>query len=93
MLKKRFQVLDAEPFWSFETQVKVVLAFCVIHNHIMEVDLSDYIMEVAMTQVESSGLQQETQSYRESIEDSRVWNAKRDEICQAMWSDYTRSGE
>ena len=60
MLKKRFQVLDAEPFWSFETQVKVVLAFCVIHNHIMEVDLSDYIMEVAMTQVESSGLQQET---------------------------------
>ena len=93
MLKKRFQVLDAEPFWSFETQVKVVLAFCVIHNHIMEVDLSDYIMEVAMTQVESSGLQQETQSHRESIEDSRVWNAKRDEICQAMWSDYTRSGE
>ena len=93
MLKKRFQVLDAEPFWSFETQVKVVLAFCVIHNHIMEVDLSDYIMEVAMTQVESSGLQQETQSHRESIEDSRVWNAKRDEICQAMWSDYTRSRE
>ena len=93
ILKKRFQVLDAEPFWSFETQVKVVLAFCVIHNHIMEVDLSDYIMEVAMTQVESSGLQQETQSHRESIEDSRVWNAKRDEICQAMWSDYTRSGE
>ena len=93
MLKKRFQVLDAEPFWSFETQVKVVLAFCVIHNHIMEVDLSDYIMEVAMTQVESTGLQQETQSHRESIEDSRVWNAKRDEICQAMWSDYTRSGE
>ena len=93
VLKKRFRVLDAEPFWSFETQVKVVLAFCVIHNHIMEVDLSDYIMEVAMTQEESSGLQQETQSHRESIEDSRVWNAKRDEICQAMWSDYTRSGE
>ena len=93
MLKKRFQVLDVEPFWSFETQVKVVLACCVIHNHIMGVDLSDYIMEATMTQVESSGLQQETQSHRDSIEDSRVWNAKRDEICQAMWSDYTRSGE
>ena len=26
VLKKRFRVLDAEPFWSFETQVKVVLA-------------------------------------------------------------------
>ena len=93
VLKKLFRVLDAEPFWSFETQVKVVLAFCVIHNHIMEVDLSDYIMEVAMTQVESSGLQQETQSRRDSIEDNRVWNAKRNQICQVMWSNYTRSGE
>ena len=62
MLKKRFLVLDAEPFWSFETQVKVVLACCVIHNHIMGVDPTNYIMEAAMNQVESSGSQQETQS-------------------------------
>ena len=60
VLKKRFRVLDAKPFWSFETQVKVVLACCVIHNHIMGVDPTDYIMEVAMNQVESSGPQQET---------------------------------
>ena len=93
VLKKHFRVLDAEPFWSFETQVKVVLACCVIHNHIMGVDPTEYIMEAVMNQVESSGSQQETQSHRDSIEDSRVWNAKKDEICQAMWSDYTRSGE
>ena len=93
MLKKRFRVLDAEPFWSFETQVKVVLACCVIHNHIMGVEPNDHIMEDAMNQVESSDLQQERQLRRESVEDSRSWNAKRDEICQAMWVDYTRSGE
>ena len=93
VLKKHFRVLDAEPFWSFETQVKVVLACCVIHNHIMGIDPTEYIMEAVMNQVESSGSQQETQSHRDSIEDSRVWNAKKDEICQAMWSDYTRSGE
>ena len=93
MLKKRFRVLDAEPFWSFETQVKVVLACCVIHNHIMRFEPNNHIMEAAMNQVESSGPQQETQSHRDSIEDSRVWNAKRDQICQAMWSDYTKSGE
>ena len=93
MLKKRFRVLDAEPFWYFETQVKVVLACCVIHNHIMGFELNDHIMEAAMNQVESSGPQQETQSHRDSIEDGRVWNAKRDQICQAMWSDYTKSGE
>ena len=37
-------------------------------------------MEDAMNQVESSDPQQETQSRRESVEDSRSWNAKRDEI-------------
>ena len=73
--------------------MEVVLACCVIHNHIMGFDSTDYIMEAAMNQVESSGSQQETHSCRDSIEDSRVWNVKRDEICQAMWSDYTKSGE
>ena len=71
VLEKRFRVLDAEPFWSFETQVKVVLACCVVHNHIMEVEPNDHIMEDAMNQVESSDPQQETQSGRESVEDSR----------------------
>ena len=81
MLKKRFQVLDAEPFWSFKTQAKVVLACCVVHNHIMGVEPNDHIIEDAMNQVESSDSQQETQSRRESIEDSGLWNVKRDEIC------------
>ena len=60
VLKKHFRVLDAEPFWSFETQVKIVLACCVIHNHIMGVDPTEYIMGAVMNQVESSGSQQET---------------------------------
>ena len=69
VLKKRFRVLDAEPFWSFETQVKVVLACCVVHNHIMGVEPNDHIMEDAMNEVESSDHQQGTQSRRESVED------------------------
>ena len=92
-LKKHFRVLDAEPFWSFETQVEVVLAYCVIHNHIMGVDPTDYIMKATMNQVKSSGGKPETRSCRDSTKESRVLNVERDEICQAMWSDYTRSGE
>ena len=60
VLKKRFRVLDAKPFWSFETQVKVVLVCCVVHNHIMGVEPNDHIMEDVMNQVESSDPQQET---------------------------------
>ena len=54
VLKKHFRVFVAEPFWSFETQVKVVLACCVFHNHIIGVEPNDHIMEDAMNQVESS---------------------------------------
>ena len=54
VLKTRFRVLDAEPFWSFETQVKIVLACCVVYNHIMWVEPNDHIMKDAMNQVESS---------------------------------------
>ncbi|KAK5771483.1 hypothetical protein PVK06_047687 [Gossypium arboreum] len=43
ILKKRFFVLDAEPFWNFQTQVDIVLACCIIHNHIMGVDPSDLL--------------------------------------------------
>ena len=55
--------------------MKVVLACCVVHNHIMGVEPNDHIMEDAMNQVKSSDPQQETQSRRESVEDSRSWNA------------------
>ena len=46
----------------------------------MGVERNDHIMEDAMNQVKSSDPQQETQSRRESVKDSRSWNAKRDEI-------------
>ena len=84
VLKKYFRVLDVEPFWSFETQVEVVLACCMIHNHIMGVNHTNYIMEAVMNQVESSSRELETRSCRDSTEESRVWNVKRDEICQVM---------
>ncbi|XP_050281500.1 protein ALP1-like [Quercus robur] len=86
VIKKRFHVLDAEPFWSFNTQVNVVLACGVIHNHIMGVDPNDPIMQDGTFETESSDRVQP--SRREAIVESREWNNKRDEICQAMWADY-----
>jgi hypothetical protein len=34
ILKSRFRSIDGKNFWSYETQVDVVLACCIIHNHI-----------------------------------------------------------
>ncbi|XP_059461071.1 protein ALP1-like isoform X1 [Corylus avellana] len=89
ILKRRFRVLDAEPFWSFETQMEVVLACCVIHNHIMGVDPNDSIMEEAVCDVESQNQSGRVyQTRREVQEENREWTIKRDVICHAMWDDY-----
>uniref|UniRef100_A0A2N9HM00 DDE Tnp4 domain-containing protein n=1 Tax=Fagus sylvatica TaxID=28930 RepID=A0A2N9HM00_FAGSY len=86
VLKKRFRVLGAEPFWSFETQVEVVLACCVLHNHIVGVDPDDPIMGDTASEVGSQRIVHQTR--REAQEESREWNDKRDEISEAMWIDY-----
>ena len=62
-MNKHFLVLDAEPFWSFETQVEVALACCMIHNHIMGVNPTDHIMEATMNQVKPNGGESETHSH------------------------------
>ena len=64
-----------------------------IHNNIVGVGSTDHIMEAAMNQVEFSGGEPETRSRGDSTEESRVWNVKKDEMCQAMWSDSTKSRE
>jgi hypothetical protein len=32
VLKNRFKILDQKPFHTFSTQVKLVLAWCILHN-------------------------------------------------------------
>jgi hypothetical protein len=91
ILKKRFRVLDAEPFWSFPTQVDVVLACCIIHNHIIGVDPLDSIVnDVALdTQFENGSTSRRVQqSQREIQVENREWVKIRDDICRAMWDDY-----
>ncbi|KAL4333793.1 hypothetical protein GQ457_07G004620 [Hibiscus cannabinus] len=87
ILKKRFRVLDAEPFWDFQTQVNIVLACCVIHNHIMGVDPNDLINE-GLYEEHESNLIMSTLTQREEREEAREWAVKRDEIAEAMWTDY-----
>jgi hypothetical protein len=76
VLKKCFRVLDAEPFWSFPTQVDIVLACCIIHNHIIGVDPLDSIVnDVALdTQFENGSTSRRVQqSQREIQGENREW--------------------
>ncbi|XP_040958284.1 uncharacterized protein [Gossypium hirsutum] len=87
ILKKRFRVLDAEPFWNFQTQVDIVLACCIIHNHIIGVDPSDLLNQGLYDESEFDSIIQ-TLTEREERQEAREWSAKRDEIAETMWTDY-----
>ncbi|KAH1106762.1 hypothetical protein J1N35_010530, partial [Gossypium stocksii] len=87
ILKKQFRVLDAEPFWNFQTQVDIVLACCIIQNHIMGVDPND-LLNYGLYEEPESDLIIPTLTEREEREEAREWSAKRDQIAQTMWTDY-----
>ncbi|KAG8486322.1 hypothetical protein CXB51_019667 [Gossypium anomalum] len=87
ILKKRFRVLDTEPFWNFQTQVDIVLAYCIIHNHIIGVDPNDLLNQGLYEEPESD-LIIPTLTGREEREEAKEWSTKRDEIAQTMWTDY-----
>jgi len=41
----RFRSIDGKSFWSYETQVDVLLACCIVHSHVMGNDPYDFLME------------------------------------------------
>jgi len=86
-LKSRFRSIDEKPFWSYETQVNVMFACCIIHNHIMGVDLYDFLMEEICS--ESEPIKKTISlSQQEEREENREWIKTRKMIASTMWNDY-----
>jgi len=84
-------VLDAKPFWSFPTQVNVVLAYCIIHNFIIGANPLDSIMNSELHDnpfANESTSRRVQQSHRKVQEENREWVKKWDDICHEMWEDY-----
>lgn len=88
VLKKRFRMLGGEPYLKYELQVDVVLACCVLHNHIVGVDPNDRIMRRVNRRFQPRQRNpQRTQ--RQEREENREWTRKRKAIADAMWYQYT----
>jgi hypothetical protein len=87
ILKGRFRSIDGKSFWSYETQVDVVLACCIIHNHIMRFDPYDFLMEEICS--ESEPIRRTINlNQREEREENKEWITKREMIASTMWNDY-----
>jgi len=86
-LKSHFRSIDGKPFWSYETQVNVVLACYIIHNHILRVDPYDFLMKEICS--ESEPIRRTISlSQQEEREENRKWTTKREMIASIMWNDY-----
>ncbi|XP_021714727.1 putative nuclease HARBI1 isoform X2 [Chenopodium quinoa] len=93
VLKKRFCVLDAEPFWPYETQVDVVLACCVLHNYLRGVDLNGPITREVEVEMTSQDLQHmgEAHTRGKQREENQQVQRKRMAIATAMWTVYKKA--
>ena len=77
-LKNTFKVLDQKPFHTFETQVKLVLACCILHNWILGWGDDDFFQDVdSFDEVETG--------HGVEAGDNEAWKEKRLEWANAMW--------
>ena len=44
-LKNRFRILDNKPFHTYKTQVKLVLAYYILHNWIIRFGIDEVVLE------------------------------------------------
>ena len=86
-MKSHFRSTNGKPFWSYETQVNVVLACCIIHNHIIGVDPYDILMEEKCLKNEPIK-RTISLSQREEREENMEWITKREMIASTMWNNY-----
>ncbi|KAK1663357.1 hypothetical protein QYE76_051516 [Lolium multiflorum] len=77
-LKNRFKVLDQKPFHTFDTQVKLVLACCILHNWILGWGEDEFFEEVVTFDEVETG-------HGVDAGDNDAWKVKRQEWADAMW--------
>ena len=80
-LKNRFKILDQKPFHPYPTQVKLVLACCIIPNWILRWGVDEFVSEeedVTPDEMISSG-------HGVDAFDNKAWKNRRLEWAQAIW--------
>jgi hypothetical protein len=79
-LKNRLKILDQKPFHTFSTQVKFVLACCVLHNWILGYGEDDYVPDKAKNTPDDVEI-----GHGADQGDTHARKNKRYEWAQSMW--------
>ncbi|XP_039141278.1 protein ANTAGONIST OF LIKE HETEROCHROMATIN PROTEIN 1-like [Dioscorea cayenensis subsp. rotundata] len=89
ILKNHFKILTSHPFFPFRTQVRLVIACCILHNYIAGVDPNDILLDEGITQHDDQIMSSQPRSQREQREENRQWIELRDKIAHDMWDRYS----
>jgi hypothetical protein len=83
-LKNRFKILDQKPFHTFPTQVKLVLACCILDNWILGWCEDEYVPDV-----DDVTLDGDDSGHGVEQGDIQAWKNERNAWTQAMWAHRT----
>uniref|UniRef100_A0A0A8XYM3 DDE Tnp4 domain-containing protein n=1 Tax=Arundo donax TaxID=35708 RepID=A0A0A8XYM3_ARUDO len=83
-LKIRFRILDNKPFHPYKTQVKLVLACCILHNWIIGHDQDECIPPESAWVPNNSN--PPLNGHGVPLTDNSAWANKRDECDQQKWN-------
>ncbi|WVZ81661.1 LOW QUALITY PROTEIN: hypothetical protein U9M48_029014 [Paspalum notatum var. saurae] len=81
-LKNRFKILYNKPFHPYPTQVKLVLACCILHNWILRHGVDDHVP----SEDSWEGNHENDHGTDENNPENLVWVAMRDNMANQMWA-------
>ncbi|XP_047151803.1 putative nuclease HARBI1 [Vigna umbellata] len=92
VLKKRFPIIasDTKPHYGLETMTDIILACCILHNFIREVDNDDPLLNEVDNELNERE-EHNVSSSQVREYDYRVGSTIRDAIADEMWRDYQNS--
>ena len=92
ILKKRFPIITntTEPNYCVDTHNKIILACCILHNYLMDVDPNESLTAEIDEEVLHSHCEHVALTPREDDEDARQGDIIRDSIASAMWQNHVQ---
>ena len=93
VLKNRFPILRLPRGYSFTTQRDIVIACCVLHNHIVLYGARDELLQkIKMAPSNAPEIDPQLRVTRDGVTVPRwtrdTWIAFRDTIAEQMWANY-----
>ncbi|KAL1565826.1 hypothetical protein AAHA92_01507 [Salvia divinorum] len=89
VLKERFPILKLAPQYAFHTQRDIVIAACVIHNHIRREEENDWLFHSNEVPVdESPDLDEQPDLQSPFSVPEQMASTRRDTIAATMWNDF-----